>query len=290
MNNLIDLHTHSFISDGSCSPSNLIKAAYKNNIKAIALTDHDSIKGIKEASIMAKNHNIELISGIEISAVYRDNRILHILGLGIDLTNEIFLESYYKMKKARESSIPNILKYIKENQNLDIDVDILRERKLDEYLSRYDIYRYIIDNKICTDGQKIWNIYLDPIPYGPNELISINETLKIINKANGLSFLAHYNKKIGLKGFNKFEIEEHIKYLISLGLNGVERYYPSFSNDDHNFLDYLIDKYNLISCGGSDYHGSNRRNLDIGIADGNFSVPYELYFNIIKTLNSMNKY
>ena len=83
MENLIDLHTHSYISDGSCSPTDVIKAAKKNKLKAISLTDHDSIAGLKEAKIAAEDSNIELINGIEISALYKDGNMIHILGYGM---------------------------------------------------------------------------------------------------------------------------------------------------------------------------------------------------------------
>ena len=77
----IDLHTHSNISDGSCTPKELIDVAIKENIKAIALTDHDNIGGIEEASIAAKEKNIDFLAGIEISSLYKNGRVIHILGL-----------------------------------------------------------------------------------------------------------------------------------------------------------------------------------------------------------------
>lgn len=282
MENLIDLHTHSYISDGKDSPSEVIEAANKNNLKAIALTDHDSIYGIIEATIAANKYKIEVIPGIEISALYT-NRIIHILGLGIDISNDYFLNKYTTMKKIRENNIPKILEILDKKHNLKIDIDYLHKVKFDEYLSRYDIYRYILENNICIDAQKIWDIYLDPIPYEKGELIKFHEAIKMIHEAKGLSFLAHYNKKIGLGGFNNQEIEEHIKYLISIGLNGVERYYPSFNCNDYEFLDYLINKYNLSYCGGTDYHGSNRANIDIGIGNGNMKIPYSI---LNKTLDN----
>lgn len=278
MDNLIDLHTHSYISDGSCSPTEVVTVAKRNNIKAIALTDHDSIYGIKEAYLECLKNNIELIPGIEISSLYKDGRILHILGLGIDITNKCFLDIYIKMKKSREESIPLLLKAIQSTHGLYINIKDLHSVKYDEYLSRYDIYRYILENNICTDAQTIWNVYLDPIPYGHNELIPIEDTLKMIKAAGGLSYLAHYNKNIGLGGFTNEEIESHIQYLISIGLNGIEYYYPSYKNTDYKFLDYLITKYNLHRSGGTDYHGSNRKNNDIGIGDGSLKIPYSLLF------------
>jgi predicted metal-dependent phosphoesterase TrpH len=281
MKRIIDLHTHSYISDGASTPKEVIKSAYKNNVSVIALTDHDSFAGIKEASDAAKEYGITLINGIELSALYEDGRILHILGIGIDIENQDFLKSYYKMKKAREAGIPNILKHISIHQGLDIDLNILKGHALDEYLARYDIHRYIIQNKICTDGQVVWNRYLDPIPYAKDELLAVEEVLDIIKKAGGVSFLAHYNKEIGLGGFNKIEMEKHIKYLISCGLNGVERYYPSFKEEDYEFLDYLIEKYYLLASGGTDFHGANRTGIDVGIGAGNMAIPYDLYENII---------
>ena len=276
MENLIDLHTHSYISDGSDSPTEVIKAAKKNKLKAIALTDHDSIAGLKEAKVAAKNNNIELINGIEISSLYKAGRILHILGLNINLDNDYFLTAYNKMKKAREKGIPKILEYIKNTTGLSIDINDLHKVKYDEYLSRYDIYRYIIENNICTEPQKVWDVYLDPIPYGKDELIPVDEAIKMIHEAGGKAYLAHFNKRIGLGGLSFEDIEDNIKYLVSLGLDGIERYYPSYIEDDRKLLDYLVWKYQLYSSGGTDYHGTNRGNIEIGFGEGNLKIPYSL--------------
>ena len=77
------------------------------------------------------------------------------------------------------------------------------------------------------------------------EFIKVEDSIDIIKKSGGLSFLAHYNKSIGFAGLNNEEIENEIKYLINLGLDGIERYYPSFTEEDYKFIDYLINKYNL---------------------------------------------
>ena len=273
----IDLHVHSNISDGSYTPKELVKFAVKENIKAIALTDHDSIEGINEASKIAKMNNIDFLNGIEISSLYKEGRILHILGIGINIETEEFVHAYTNMKKAREDGVKHILEKIEE-QGIYIDVNTVREKALGKYLDRYDIYRYFIENNICNSAQEIWDKYLDPIPYGEGELIKTEDALNIIKKSGGLSFLAHYNKEIGLKGFTK----EEIKYLISVGLDGVERYYPSFEEKDYKFLDYLIKKYNLKISGGTDFHGKNRPEINIGSGyNNNLFIPYSVYENII---------
>lgn len=280
----VDLHTHTNVSDGTSTPKQLIETAALEKVKAVALTDHDNIGGVKEAAPLAKENNIDFLNGIEISSLYRDGRTLHILGLGIDTENEEFLYEYNKMKKARDKGVKYILSVIKK-QGINIDIEELRQRAPEKYLDRYDIYRYFVKNKLCSTAQEIWDKYLDPIPYGEDEMMKAETSIKIIKKAGGLSFLAHYNKVIGFAGLNNEEIESEIKYLISIGLDGVERYYPSFNADDYIFLDYLIKKYNLIFSGGTDYHGANRPEIKLGTGkNNNLFIPYGVYTRIISRL------
>jgi len=280
INKCIDLHTHSIISDGASTPEKLIEDAVKENVKAIALTDHDNIGGLKSAKIAAKKNNVEFLNGIEISSLYKGNRILHILGIGIDINNEEFCEAYNLMKQARECSVIEILNHIKK-QGINISIDELREKSFDKYLDRYDIYRYFIRNNICSTAQEIWDKYLDVIPYGEGELMSAEKAIDVIKKSGGLSFLAHYNKRIGFGGIDNNSIEKEIKYLIDAGLDGIERYYPSFEQKDYEFLDYLIRKYNLKISGGTDYHGSNRPDIKIGSgSNNNLNIPYSVYKDI----------
>lgn len=283
----IDLHVHSNMSDGTCSPKELIKLAYQKSVKAIALTDHDNIDGLNEADSEASKLNVAFLKGIEISSLYEDGRILHILGLGIDTSNKRFLEVYTKMKKAREESVKDIL-IILEKQGIFIDIKVLKKNSLNEYLDRYDIHKYLIQTGMSNNAQYIWDQYLDPISYGEDELLKVKDAIEIIRISGGLSFLAHYNKRIGLKGFNKSQIEHHIKKLISLGLNGIEKYYPSYSKTDIEYLDYLIDKYNLIPSGGTDFHGTNRPEVDLGAGNNNFFIPFSIYENILEKLHNIN--
>lgn len=280
MENRIDLHVHSYISDGTFSPRQVVEIAKKNKVKAIALTDHDSVEGVNEALKVAEELNVNLLKGIEISSLYKGGRVLHILGLGIDIENKNFLKAYEKFKKAREYSVIDIIKQI-EKQGVYVDIEMLKKGQTNKYMDRYDIHRYFMNNGICSDAQEVWDKYLDPIPYGEDELMKVEDALKIISDAGGISFLAHYNKKIGLGGFTKTEIEEHFRYLISAGLNGVEKYYPSYKKEDWEFLNYLIEKYKLIPSGGTDFHGKNRPEIGIGTGNGDMLIPYSIYTNIL---------
>lgn len=290
MNYKIDLHTHTNVSDGASTPRQLIETAALEKVKAVALTDHDNIGGLKEAALIAKDNNIDFLNGIEISSLHKNGRILHILGIGIDPKNEEFLYEYNKMKKVRDSGVEYILSTIKD-KGIDISIEELREKTFEKYLDRYDIYRYFVENKFCSTAQEIWDKYLDPIPYGEDELMKAETAIRIIKKAGGLSFLAHYNKSIGFGGLNNDEIENEVKYLISVGLDGVERYYPSFNGEDFKFLDYLIKKYDLLFSGGTDYHGANRPEIKLGTGkNNNMFIPYEVYTRIVSSssINDVN--
>jgi len=189
------------------------------------------------------------------------------------------------MKKAREESIKHILKTI-EAKGVSIDINVLKKNSLNHYLDRNDIHRYFIQYGISNNVQYIWDEYLDPIAYGEDELLKVKDAIEMIRVSGGMSFLAHYNKRIGLQGFNESQIEHHIKNLISMGLNGIERYYPTFSKTDTVYLDYLIDKYNLTPSGWTDFHGANRPEVDLGSAKDGFFIPFSVYENIIEKLHN----
>lgn len=280
----IDLHVHSFMSDGTMSPKEVIEHAAKENVRAIALTDHNSIDGLQDAEKYALEYNIDFLHGIEMSTTYKDGRKIHILGLGIDVNNHSFQQMYKRIKSAREESLENILSLLKK-QGIHIDIEELYRYSLNQSLDRYDIHKYFMRNKICSDAQEVWDRYLNPIPYNENEKLYTEDAIDVISKCGGISFLAHYDKKIGLGGFSKDDMEINLKYLIDMGLNGIERYYPTYTAESIEFVDYLINKYNLIISGGSDFHGKNRPESILGIGHNNSPIPYSVYNNIIEKLN-----
>lgn len=283
MGRIIDLHVHSNISDGTLTPKEIVNLAIKSNISAVALTDHDSVEGIKDFSKEAIKNNLDFLTGIEISCEYKKGRILHMLGLGIDINNINFVKPYENMKGARIEGLNDVLKFIK-NKGIDLTLDDLKGFSTNKYIDRYTIHRYFIKNNICNNAQEIWDKYLDPVSYGKGELIKVEDAIIMIKDSGGVAILAHYNKNIGLKGYTESEIEEHIKYLAYKGLDGVEKYYPSFSVNDYKFLDYIINKYNLIYSGGTDFHGENRKDIKLGVGNGNLHVRYDVYKNILNKI------
>ena len=116
------------------------------------------------------------------------------------------------------------------------------------------------------------------------------EALPAIHAAGGVTSLAHFHKNIGLKGLSRAEQEEAIARLHALGLDGMERWYPNYTAEDSAFAAHMIEKYNLLVTGGTDFHGSNRPQIEMGhgIA-GNMAIPYEVYTKIILTCKKFRK-
>lgn len=280
---MVDFHVHSYISDGSDSPKDIIKIAYDKKISAIALTDHDSIEGLDEAGQEALKYNLNFLRGIEVSVSYGKDRLLHILGLGIDTNHQSFNKVYERIRIARHDGLERVLAILKQ-QGVTIDISQLQHYATGKYMDRHTLTKYFVANNICKNTPQVWQKYLDPIPYRPAELLQADEAIEMIKKSGGLSFLAHFHKKIGLDGYTSSEAEDHIKYLVSLGLDGMEQYYPSYTNEHMQYAQYLIGKYHLIPSGGTDYHGSNRPEIGLGTGEGSFHVPDHIFKNIDKRL------
>ena len=132
--------------------------------------------------------------------------------------------------------------------------------------------------------QTLWDEYLNPglKAAGVYGDISAEEALPVIRKAGGVTSLAHYHKDIGMKGWSWEKKEESLKELMSFGLDGMERYYPNYSPEDAEFAARMIEKYNMLATGGTDFHGANRRGIELGTGhEGNMNVPFEFYEKIL---------
>ncbi|MGL1891453.1 MAG: PHP domain-containing protein [Spirochaetaceae bacterium] len=269
---MIDLHVHSNITDGTATPSQIIQMAKARNLTAVALTDHDTIDGLEEADREAKKLGISFIHGIEFSVDNGNGRLLHILGLDLDVQIPDFLLLYNTFKEKRQ----NQLFFTIESLNiigLHLEMDQLLPFKTGKWLDRQAVAKWLVATKRVQNISKAWTRYLDKIPYQTGELLSPELAIKIIKAGHGKSFLAHYNKNIGFQGYTFSEMKQRLLELKNIGLDGMERYYPTFTTEDMVQVDYFLDLYDFIPSGGSDYHGDNRPEIEIGIGDGDFDVP-----------------
>lgn len=282
----IDLHVHSLVSDGSFAPGELAVHAKEQGLTAFALTDHDVIAGSQEAAAAAEMAGVEFINGMELTADFQGLKI-HVVCLGFDEENPAFQAMYKKIRAIKEGRIEDIIEFVR-RKGLDISLEKVQKFTYKGLLDRYAVMRYLVSLHLYDRAQPLWDNYLDPavVEMGLNFNITAEEALPIIHEAGGITSLAHFHKNIGLGSLdNRQQQEQAIVELYRLGLDGMERFYPNYSAEDEEFAAQMIQKYDLLPTGGTDFHGTNRPGIEMGTGmNGNMAVPYEFFRGVKERL------
>jgi predicted metal-dependent phosphoesterase TrpH len=273
----IDLHVHSTASDGSLTPAEVVQLAVESELSAFALTDHDTLAGIKSAKEAARQateqgNPIEVIPGTEISAAY-DKRDIHILGLFVDPDNQTLYEVLANAQLERNSRNEKMAANL-QKAGIDITVDKMRATEGDAVLTRAHFAKYMVKHGYVKTNQDAFNKYLssDSPYYVPREYLKPEDAIKLIHQAGGLAILAHpLLYKYSLEG-----VEKLVAYLTDFNLDGIETIYPTNIGFDEGRLRHIANKYNLVITGGSDFHGSAKPNIKLGVGKGNIRVPYSI--------------
>lgn len=282
---IIDLHTHSTVSDGTYTPAGLAELASKNNIQAFALTDHDNIGGLAEAGIASKNFGVEFIPGMEVTMNFHGRKI-HVITLGFSSDEKGFQELYKKIRANKEGKMDDLVKGL-QKQGIPITLEMVKSHSVGN-IDRYAVMRCLVSLNIEKKIQTLWEKYIDPIvaELGLPENIYPEEAFPILHQAGAIVSLAHFHKKIGLKGFSREEQADAIRELHFYGLDAIEQWYPSYSDDDMTFIKQISEELHLISTGGTDFHGLNRPEVDMGSGiRGNISIPYSVAEELFHHIN-----
>ncbi len=269
----IDLHTHSNASDGSCTPTEVMEAAAAAGLAAVALTDHDTMKGIPEALETAKKLNIECIPGIELSAVYGGDREIHIVGLFLDPKDPLLAQRLDAFQQIREE---RNLRMIAKMQAAGVDISMKKLRALegDAVITRANLAHYLVYTGYAASIKEVFDKYLSPgMPfYVPKTGVTPKDAVRAICDGGGVAILAHPL----LYGFTPAQLDTCIEDLKNYGLRGIETYYSTYSPADERNMKRLADRHQLLWSGGSDFHGSVKPHIRIGKGMGNLVIPYEL--------------
>ncbi len=272
----VDMHTHSTASDGTFSPRELVNYAEEKELYAIALTDHDTIDGIEEALEVAKNTSVKIIPGIELSAEYGTGD-LHILGLNIDYQNKGFLKVVEMCRESRDERNRKMIEKIRQ-QGMPLTEEIMEERFGIASVTRAHFARYMIDEGFVSSKEEAFQRYLNPgkCCYVARERITPKMAIELILDAGGYPVLAH--PLLYKMGHDR--LYSTVNYLKELGLQGLEGIYSLNTPSDDRKLADLAKNYGLYITGGSDFHGSNKPDIDLGVGKGNLRVPKNLLKNI----------
>ena len=269
---LIDMHTHTNYSDGDLSPQELIKLAIDKGIGTLAITDHNTIEGIKKVN---KNDDIivvsgiKIINGIELSAKTDIGR-MHILGYGIDLNNEALNKKLLEIKDNSINSFLSIMEQIKRDYGIRFSYeDIKTLVNTNHNLGRPDLAKLCVKYGYASTVQEAFDKYLIEAHNKTRQTskkLPYQECLELITKSGGIPILAH-PKTLEL---SEKELLILLKEMISYGLKGIEVYHSSHSQEEMSYYLEIASKYDLLISGGSDFHGKTvKPDIELGTGKNN---------------------
>jgi len=280
---IMDLHVHSLYSDGDKTPQELLVLAKKQNIGTMAITDHDTVMGLKT---LTENdlEDINFINGIELTAKVDSGR-MHILGYGIDPYN-----AELNKKLEQDFGRYNFLLYVqalKDIFNISFsDTEIEEKLNLPGNINRCDLAALLIKNGYSTSIQKAFENYLNPVNNACRHKkrgFTEEECIQLIKEAGGIAILAH-PKSLRLSDRDLFE---RIKYLKEIGLAGIEVIHITQSYEYREHLRSIANKLDLLTSGGTDYHGKVKPEVMLGTGiNGNINIKSS---TVVDYLTKQNK-
>lgn len=257
----IDLHTHSTASDGAFPPADVVAHAHTVGLAAIALTDHDAVDGVADATLAGERLGVRVIAGVELSA-FEGNRELHLLGL--HLADTAGMESgLVEFRTARRARAEEIVQRLNRH-NVPVTVDAVMAEAGEGAVGRPHVARAMIAGGWVRDQREAFDRYLGAgRPAFVDKLrLTVADAIAMVHQAGGIAVWAHP----GQEG-----VRARIEPLAALGLDGIEVRHPSHSADDVARLGALTDFFHLVPSGGSDWHGATEGPRTIG----NQRVPLE---------------
>ncbi len=262
MKEKFDFHAHSTASDGSLSPRNLVKKAKKEGLEIIAITDHDTIAGVREAVGAGKEFDVTVIAGVEISIDFEPGT-MHLCGYFLDIENQQFNNALQYIQQARLNRNPQIIDKLNQ-AGVDITMNEVQEAAQGKQIGRPHMAKVMLAKNYVKDIKEAFTKYLakEAPCYVDKKRLTLEKAVSIIKNANGVAVLAH-------PGEMPFETKEEYKKLISdikeTGVQGLESYSSHHIQEVNVMFKQLADQTGLFSTGGSDFHGETKPDVELGV-------------------------
>ena len=256
----VDLHNHSYFSDGVFSPSEVVSFANEAGCNLFALTDHDTTDGIDEARQTADKLSVDLISGVEISAFWR-NAPIHIIGLDIDISNDVLQKGLNYNQRLRKERAEKISLGLYRAGVKDA-LEKTQELSKTDMITRTHFAQMLIREGYCKDMKSVFRRFLTGKKPGAFrvEWRSFDEVVGWIHAAGGLAVIAH--------PFRYRMTQTKIKNMLidfkEVMGDGVEVVTATSTEEEITLSNQWAKEYKLLSSCGSDYHGWSNQRIQIG--------------------------
>jgi hypothetical protein len=256
-----DLHNHSTRSDGLLSPTQLIELAARTGVDAIALTDHDTVDGLEEASGAARAAGVELVPGVEISVSWGDTT-LHIVGLQVDPAATELAEGLRSIRRGRLHRAEKIAAALDRLGHEGTLQGAMALAQNVEMLSRTHFARHLVGTGKVKDVQAAFDKYLakGKPAYVPHRWASLEDALHWIGAAGGVAVIAHPGR-YDLKPMMRHEMLEHFK---RLGGEAIEVVTGSHRPEQYAAWQRLALEHGFLASRGADYHGPGESPVEPG--------------------------
>ncbi len=255
-----DLHTHSTASDGTLAPAELVRRAASHGIEVLALTDHDEIAGLSEASAAAEDASIGFVPGIELSVSW-GHQTVHVVGLGIDATTASLQAGIKRLRAFRQWRAEEIARRLAK-KGIGGALEGAQRYARGNILSRTHFAHFLVEQGHARDLRQVFKRFLvrNKPGYVPGEWASLAEALGWIRDAGGLAVIAHPARyKISAT-----RLRQLLGEFLELGGTALEVVSGSHSRDDILSMASLSRRFQLAASAGSDYHGPESPYLDLG--------------------------
>lgn len=268
---IVDLHTHTTASDGSYTPTELVKYAKQKGLSAIAITDHDTVAGVEEASMEGEELGIRVIPGAELSTRVDDCDV-HMTSLFINCKNKRLIKRLDDMAASRQERNYKMVDKLHEAgfQIERRDLDALGEGKI---LARGHIAQILIARGYATELKEALRKYLSKgTPgYVQKEVLSPEECIQLVHDAGGLIFVAHLHQ---IDPQDPEHCKDVARRLIRMGADGLETQYCEFDDEWRQATEQIAQECGCLRSGGSDFHGAMKKGLNLACGYGDLQVPY----------------
>ncbi len=284
--NFVDLHIHSNYSDGAFSPDELVRRASAAGLITIAIADHDSVAGVSEGISAGTLNNIEVIPAVELSVQFRSWQDVHLLGYGIDVSDDTFLEKLNGFRERREHRNMDILERVngmladESRAAIDLSEVLVFAR---DAIGRPHIARALLERGYAGTVEDAFNRYLIPCNV-PKCYWPIDDAIREIRRIGGVAVLAHPTSISA----DRQELQEIISALYDLGLDGIEVFNNMAQLDEMEFLRRFALESGLLITGGSDFHGIEE-GLEMGKGRGGIRFSNTILAPLRKRLSERHR-